>query len=173
MIESVFIKVLPLSFSSQVEVTTITPDKTLKVAVFLGFLFTFIDKISPLSPINGETEDIPPHNSTTFFLFQSFDSARADNEGKVRISKIKSFFIFHRIIFLSDIVSIMFSTTKTIAFGFAVGLLVSSCSSEPKRNPNLEGSVQDFDVCVKKQKAKGLSTDKCWDMLWRWLVERH
>ena len=34
-----------------------------------------------------------------------------------------------------------------------------------KPNPNLEGSVQDFDVCVWKQKAKGLSTDKCWDML--------
>ena len=59
----------------------------------------------------------------------------------------------------------MFSATKTIAFSFAVGLLVSSCSNEPKRNPNLEGTVQDFDVCVKKQKAKGLSTDKCWDML--------
>ena len=25
--------------------------------------------------------------------------------------------------------------------------------------------IQDFDVCVKKQKAKGLSTDKCWDAL--------
>ena len=59
----------------------------------------------------------------------------------------------------------MFSTTKTIAFSFAVGLLVSSCSSEPKPNPNLEGSFQDFDVCVRKQKAKGLSTEKCWDML--------
>ena len=59
----------------------------------------------------------------------------------------------------------MFSATKTIAFSFAVGLLISSFSNEPKRNPNLEGTVQDFDVCVKKQKAKGLSTDKCWDML--------
>ena len=48
-----------------------------------------IDKISPLSPIKGETEDIPPHNSTTFFLFQSFDSAKADSGGKIRISKIK------------------------------------------------------------------------------------
>ena len=36
---------------------------------------------------------------------------------------------------------------------------------EPTRNPYLEGTVQDFDVCVKKQKRKGLSTDKCWDML--------
>tara|TARA_A100001035_G_C27313242_1_gene290708 strand:- start:280 stop:459 length:180 start_codon:yes stop_codon:yes gene_type:complete len=59
----------------------------------------------------------------------------------------------------------MFSLNKTIALSFVFGLLISSCSSEPKRNPNLEGTVQDFDVCVKKQKAKGLSTDKCWDML--------
>ena len=32
---------------------------------------------------------------------------------------------------------------------------------EPKRNPNSEGSVQDFDLCVKKQKRAELSTDKC------------
>ncbi len=38
-------------------------------------------------------------------------------------------------------------------------------ANKPKRNPNLEGTVQDFDLCVKQQKAKGLSTDKCWDML--------
>ena len=53
--------------------------------------------------------------------------------------------------------------------GFGVFLLLLAPffpdKSEPKRNPNLEGSVQDFDVCVKKQKRKGLSTDKCWDML--------
>ena len=36
---------------------------------------------------------------------------------------------------------------------------------EPKRNKNYTPEIQDFDVCVKKQKAKGLSTDKCWDAL--------
>ncbi len=59
----------------------------------------------------------------------------------------------------------MYSITRNIAFIFGLVVLVSSCSTEPKPNPNLEGSVQDFDVCVRKQKAKGLSTDKCWDML--------
>ena len=55
--------------------------------------------------------------------------------------------------------------SEDIALIFGLVVLVSSCSTEPKPNPNLEGSVQDFDVCVRKQKAKGLSTDKCWDML--------
>ena len=59
----------------------------------------------------------------------------------------------------------MFSATKTIVFSFAVGLLISSCSNEPKRNKYYTPEIQDFDVCVKKQKAKGLSTDKCWDAL--------
>jgi len=65
---------------------------------------------------------------------------------------------------------------KQAKFGIpfiAVGLVViiGGCAAilnqeyEPKRNPNLEGTVQDFDVCVKKQKRAGLSTDKCWDML--------
>ena len=53
----------------------------------------------------------------------------------------------------------MYSITRNIAFIFGLVVLISSCSTEPKPNPNLEGSVQDFDVCVRKQKAKGLSTD--------------
>ena len=64
------------------------------------------------------------------------------------------------------------NTNFQLAFVF-VGLIaiIGGCVAifnqeyEPKRNPNLEGSVQDFDVCVKKQKRAGLSTDKCWDML--------
>ena len=54
-----------------------------------------------------------------------------------------------------------------VGFGVLLVLLAPFFpdNSEPKRNPNLEGTVQDFDVCVKKQKRKGLSTDKCWDML--------
>ena len=126
-------KVLPSFFSSQVEVTTFIPDKTRKVAVFLGLFLTFIDKISPLSPIKGETEDIPPHNAIILFVLNTLPA--------------------------------MCSITRNIAFIFGLVVLISSCSTEPKPNPNLEGSVQDFDVCVRKQKAKGLSTDKCWDML--------
>ena len=53
-----------------------------------------------------------------------------------------------------------------IVVGIAGGCVaILNYEYEPKRNPNLEGTVQDFDVCVKKQKRKGLSTDKCWDML--------
>ena len=70
-------------------------------------------------------------------------------------------------------------TAGYIVIGVFLVAIIGGCAAflnqeyEPKRNPNLEGSVQDFDVCVKKQKRAGLSTDKCWDMLWRWLVERH
>ena len=87
-------KVPPSFFSSQVEVTTFIPYKTRKVAVFLGLFLTFIDKISPLSPIKGETEDIPPHNSITLSLFHSSVLAKEGNEGKMTKNKIKRFFIF-------------------------------------------------------------------------------
>ena len=62
-------------------------------------------------------------------------------------------------------------TAGYIVIGVFLVAIIGGCAAflnqeyEPKRNPNLEGTVQDFDVCVKKQKAKGLSTDKCWDML--------
>ena len=157
--------VLPSFFSSQVEVTTFIPDKTRKVAVFLGLFLTFIDKISPLSPIKGETEDIPPHNSITLSLFHSSVLAKIGNEGKMTKNKIKKIFHIFIILFVLNTLPAMYSITRNIAFIIGLVVLVSSCSTEPKPNPNLEGSVQDFDVCVRKQKAKGLSTDKCWDML--------
>ena len=42
---------------------------------------------------------------------------------------------------------------------------IFNSGNEPKRNKYYTPEIQDFDVCVKKQKAKGLSTDKCWDAL--------
>ena len=51
----------------------------------------------------------------------------------------------------------------TIIIGGCVAVFNSG--NEPKRNKYYTPEIQDFDVCVKKQKAKGLSTDKCWDAL--------
>tara|TARA_A100001011_G_scaffold276017_1_gene285673 strand:+ start:252 stop:497 length:246 start_codon:yes stop_codon:yes gene_type:complete len=61
----------------------------------------------------------------------------------------------------------MISKTRTFILSFALGVLISSCNYEyePKKNKNLSPEIQDFDVCVKKQKIKGLSTDRCWDTL--------
>ena len=64
---------------------------------------------------------------------------------------------------------------KLVTYGvllfLMLGGLIGGCVAflnqeyEPKRNKYYTPEIQDFDVCVKKQKAKGLSTDKCWDAL--------
>ena len=44
-------------------------------------------------------------------------------------------------------------------------LLISLFDSYEPNNPNLSPGINEFDRCVKRQKAKGLSTDSCWNNL--------
>ncbi len=56
-------------------------------------------------------------------------------------------------------------TTLVLAAIIGGCVAIFNSGNEPKRNKYYTPEIQDFDVCVKKQKAKGLSTDKCWDAL--------
>ena len=44
-------------------------------------------------------------------------------------------------------------------------VLISLFDGYKPNNPNLSPGVNEFDRCVKRQKAKGLSTDSCWNNL--------